>query len=114
MMLGVSEYVEGLRMLMPSMVLAEGEGDRAAIVGWIVLAVVVAAGLFLAIAASVMAGENLMDLIASRVPKYSPLWFGSLIGGLGLLAVGFILGIFGIGLVGVILLFVVWRIADRE
>ncbi|MEU0792094.1 hypothetical protein ABZ342_18650 [Amycolatopsis sp. NPDC005961] len=101
-------------MLISSIMLAEGEGQRAAVVGWIVLAAVVVIGVLVAIVAAAVAGESLLDELARRLPAYRAGWFGLLIGGLGLVALGFILASFGLGLAGAVLLFLVWQVSDRS
>ncbi|MCR6482892.1 hypothetical protein M8542_08680 [Amycolatopsis sp. OK19-0408] len=101
-------------MFVYSIVLADGEGQRAAVVGWIVLAAVVVIGVLAVVVAAAVAGDNLLDALTRRVPAYRAGWFGLLIGGLGLVALGFVLASFGLGLAGGVLLFLVWQISDRS
>src|SRR5947209_8402745 len=78
-----------LQSLLPS-VWAEGEGDRAVIVGWIVFGAAATFALVLAAAAAVSTHERLFDRLERAIPKFSFRWFVLLGIGLILIAAGFI------------------------
>lgn len=100
-------------MLITSAVLAEGEAGRAAVVGWIFLVVAVVVGLVVVAAAVSVGYEKAMDRIVRVAPMGSLTWLAALVGGIGLLALGFIFQIGGMIFLGVALLFVVWRISEH-
>src|SRR6266536_1446409 len=85
---------------MPPAVWAEGEGDRAAIVGWIVFGLAAAFALVVIAAAASSAHEGLFDRLERAIPKFSGRWFVLLGVGLILVAMGFIFDTMGIGLTG--------------
>ncbi|MET8996246.1 hypothetical protein [Amycolatopsis sp. NPDC004169] len=77
------------------------------------MTVVVIAVLALVVAAAV-AGDNVLDELTRRIPAYRAGWYSLLVGGLGLVALGFIVASFGLGLTGALLLFLVWQVSDRS
>lgn len=97
-----------------SLILSDGAGDRAAIVGWIFLAIAVGAAIFFGVAMAVIAGESAMDRLARFAPPGSVQRWAFLIAGVALLAVGFIVASWGVAIAGGLALFVFWRLVEHE
>jgi hypothetical protein len=95
-------------------ILADGEGGRASTVGWIILALAIGAGLFIAIIAISLGVETFFDRLAQMAPPSSPARWSMLVGGLALVAVGFIFQSWGLAILGGISVFCFWRIVERN
>ncbi|GGN58677.1 hypothetical protein GCM10010112_12660 [Actinoplanes lobatus] len=93
---------------------AAGESARAATVGWIVLAVAALALLIFGIVAASVASENLLDRVARLAPPGSVTRWSLLVGGIGFVALGFIVASWGIAIVGGVAVFIFWRLVDRN
>ncbi len=93
--------------------LADGETERAAVVGWLLLALAAAAVLLMATIAITLGVENFFDRLARTAPPGSARRWSMLIGGAALVALGFIVQSFGLAMLGGVLLFCFWRVVER-
>ena len=99
---------------MISNIWAAGESARAATVGWIILAFAAIGLLLFGVVVAAVASENILDRAARMAPPGSVGRWSLLVGGLGLVALGFIVASWAIAIIGGAAVFIFWRLVERN